>query len=102
MVSSLSLLFNKKLKENVDDFIYENQDLWHSKSDKRKDVTFKYVRCDKQILLYNEYLEEEPMYTPWQFQNDKVYTINDQEKNIYNKLALKKLKKEMKIRTNRR
>ena len=55
---------NKNLKENVDDFIYENQDLWRSKLDKRKDVMFKYVRYDKQILLYNECLEEEPVHTP--------------------------------------
>ena len=55
---------NKNLKENVDDFIYKNKDLWYSKLDKRKDVVFKYLRCDKQILLYNECLEEEPI---WKF-----------------------------------
>ena len=49
---------------------------------------FKYLRCDKQILLCNEYLEEEPMYIPRKFENYKVYTMIDQEKNIYNKLAL--------------
>ena len=53
---------NKNLKENVDNFIYENQDIWHSKLDKRKDVMFKYLKCDRQILLYNECLGEEPMY----------------------------------------
>ena len=63
---------------------------------------FKYLRCDKQILLCNECLEEEPMYIPRKFRNDKVYTMNDQEKNIYNKLALEKLKTEMEILTNRR
>ena len=51
---------NKNLKENVEDFIYENQDLWRSKLDKGKDVMFKYLKCDKQILLYNDYLEEKP------------------------------------------
>ena len=52
----------------------------------------KYLTCDKQILLHNECLEEEPMYIPKKFRNDKVYTINDQEKKIYNKPALEKLK----------
>ena len=52
---------------------------------------FKFLRCDKQILLYNECLEEEPMYIPRKSRNDKVYTMNEQEKNIYNKLALEKL-----------
>ena len=63
---------------------------------------FKYLRCDKQLLLYNEFLEEEPMYMHRKFRNDKVYTMNDQEKSIYNKLALEKLKAEMDILTNRR
>ena len=59
-------------------------------------------KCNKQILQYNEYLEEEPMYIPRKFWNGKIYTINNQEKNIYNKLALEKLKTEMEILTNRR
>ena len=62
---------------------------------------FKYLRCDKQILHYNKCLEEEPMYIPRKFWNDKTYTMNDQEKNTYNKLALEKLKTEMEILTNR-
>ena len=51
-----------------------------------------YLRCDKQILLYNECLEQKAMYIPGKFRNCRVYTMNDQEKNIYNKLALEKLK----------
>ena len=63
---------------------------------------FKYLRCNKQILLYNECLEEELMSITRKFQNDKVYTIKNQKKNIYNKLALEELKTEMEILTNRR
>ena len=61
-----------------------------------------YLRCDKQILLYNECLEEESGYIPRKFRNGKVYIMNEQEKKIYNKLALEKLKTEMEILTNRR
>ena len=78
---------NKNLKEIVDKFMYETQDLMHSKLRKRKDVMFKYLRCDKQILLYNDCLEEELMYLQSKFRNGKVYAMNDQEKKIYNKLA---------------
>ena len=39
---------------------------------------------------------------PIKLQKDKLYTMNDQEKNIYNKLALEKLKAEMKMLTTRR
>ena len=53
-------------------------------------------------LLYKECLEEEPIYIPRKFQNNKVYTMNDQENNIYNKLALEKLKTGMEIPTIRR
>ena len=42
------------------------------------------------------------MYISGKFRNGKVYAINDQEKNIYNKLALEKLKTEMEELTNRR
>ena len=42
------------------------------------------------------------MYMSRKCRNDKEYTMNDQEKNIYNKLALEKLKAEMEILTNRR
>ena len=86
----------------MDAFLHENQDIWHSKLDKRKDVMFKYLRCDKQILLCNECLEKEPMYIPRKFRNDKVYTMNYHKMDIYNKLALEKLKTEMEILTNRR
>ena len=37
---------------------------------------FKYLWCDKQILLYNECLEEEPMYILMKFRNNKIFTIN--------------------------
>ena len=93
----------KNRKENVDDFIYENQDISHSKLGKRKDVTmFKYLRFDKEILLFKECLEEEPMYIPRKFLNNKVYAMNKQEKNIYNKLVLKKFKTETEILAKRR
>ena len=42
------------------------------------------------------------MYIPRKFRNDRVHIMNDNEKNIYDKLALEKLKTEMEILTNRR
>ena len=62
---------------------------------------FMYLRCDKQVLLYNECLEVERMHTTRKFRNGKVYAMNDQEKNIYNKLVLEKSKTEMEILNNR-
>ena len=55
---------NKNLIDDVDKFIYKHEDMWYSKLDKRKDTMFKYLRCDKQILLYNDCLEEERIYVP--------------------------------------
>ena len=42
------------------------------------------------------------MYISTKSQNDKIYTMNEQEKNIYSKLGLEGLKTEMEILTNRR
>ena len=54
------------------------------------------------MLLYNECLEEEPIYIPRKFLNDNTFTMNEQEKDIYFKLDLTKLKREMEILTTRR
>ena len=61
---------------------------------------FKSLRCEKQILLYDECLEEELIHIPRKVWN--IYTMNDQEKKICNKIALEKWKMEMEILTNRR
>ena len=55
---------------------------------------------NKFYFTINECLAIQPMYIFGKFRNGKVYAINDQEKNIYNKLALEKLKTEMEIPTN--
>ena len=69
---------------------------------KRKDEFYKYTRCDRLINLYNDCLAEEPMYIPRKFRQDTIYTMNDHEKKIYEKLNLEKLKTEMEIITTRR
>ena len=68
---------DKNLKENVDDYIYENQDIRCSRLDRWKNVMFKNLRCDEHILLYSEFLQEWPMWIPWKLQNDKVYAMNE-------------------------
>ena len=93
---------DRNIREECDKFVYDNQNTWNTKLHDRKDVMYKFLRCDKLILLYNNCLEEEPMYIPRKFRNDRVHIMNDNEKNIYDKLALQKLKTEMEILTNRR
>ena len=68
---------DKNLKENVDDYIYENQDIRCSRLDWWKNVMFKYLRCDEHILLYSKFLQKWPMWIPWKLQNDKVYAMNE-------------------------
>ena len=50
---------DKNLKENVDDYIYENQDIRCSRLDWWKNVMFKYLRCDEHILLYSKFLQND-------------------------------------------
>ena len=51
-----------------------------------------FTRSDQLILRYNECLEEELIYIRRRFRNDNTFTMNKQEKNIYFKLDLTKLK----------
>ena len=93
---------NLNVNKEVNSFIRRNNDHWQKKLEKRKDVYYKFTRSDQLILLYNECLEEEPIYIPRKFRNDNTFTMNEQEKNIYFKLDLTKLKTEMEILTTRR
>ena len=93
-----NLNFNKE----VNSFIRRNNNHWQKELEKRKDVYYKFTRSDQLILLYNECLEEEPIYIPRKFRNDNTFTMNEQEKNIYFKFDLSKLKTKIEIITTRR
>ena len=88
--------------KEIKDFIKSNNAAWVNFVKKRKDQFYKYTRCDQLINLYNDCLAEEPMYIPRKFRQDSMYTMNDHEKKIYEKLNLEKLKTEMEILTTRR
>ena len=84
-------------------FFCRNSNHLQKEHGKRKDVYYNFTRSDQLILLYNECLkEEEPIYTPRKFCNDNIFTMNEQEKNIYFKLDLTKLKTEMEVLTTKR
>ena len=68
------------VNKEVNSFIRRNNDHWQKKLEKRKDVYYKFTRSDQLILLYNECLEEEPIYIPRKFRNDNTFTMNEQEK----------------------
>ena len=82
-------------------FICRNKNHWQKELEKQKDVYYKFTRRDQLILLYNECLEQEPIYIPCKFRNGNTFTMNEKEKNISFKLELTKLKTEMKILTTR-
>ena len=88
--------------DDVNDFLSRNKGKWREELQKRKDCYYKFVRCDQLIPLYNECLEEESIYIPRKFRNGDIYTMNQNEKNIYFKLDLMKLKAEMEVLTTRR
>ena len=93
---------NLNVNKEVNSFIRRNNDHWQKKLEKRKDVYQKFTHSDQLILLYNEYFEGKPIYISRKFRNDYTFTMNEQEKNIYIKLDLTKLKTEMEILTTRR
>ena len=59
---------NLNVNKEVNSFIRRNNDHWQKELEKRKDVYYKFTRSDQLILLYNECLEEEPIYIPRKFQ----------------------------------
>ena len=71
---------NLNVNKEVNSFIRRNNDHWQKELEKRKDVYYKFTRSDQLILLYNECLEEEPIYIPRKFRNDNTFTMNEQEK----------------------
>ena len=93
---------NINVNKEVNTFIRRNNNHWQKELKKRKNIYYKVTRSDQLILLYNEYLEEEPIYIPRKFRNDNTFTMNEQEKNIYFKLDLTKLKTEMEVLTRKR
>ena len=93
-----NLIVNKE----VSSFMRRNKNHWQKELEKRKDIYYKFTRSDQLILLYNECLEEEPIYIPCKFRNDNTFTMNEQEKNIYFKFDLSKLKTKIEIITTRR
>ena len=93
---------NLNVNKEVNSFIHRNNDHWPKELQKQKGVYYKFTRSDQLILMYNECLEEEPIYIQHKFRNDNTFTMNKQEKNIYFKFDLTKLKTEMEILTTRR
>ena len=81
----------------VKDIITENRHRWNSLLDKREDLYFKHSRCESLLDLYTEGLQEEPMYIPRKFRNDKMHIRSNKEVNIVSKLNLQHLQAEMKI-----
>ena len=61
---------------------------------KWKDQFYKYTRCDQLLNLYNDCLAEEPMPMTQKFRQDSIYTMNNWEKQLYEKLKLEKLKRQ--------
>ena len=88
------------INNDVSDVLFQNKDKWRQELQKPKDCYYKFVRCDQVILLYNECLENELIQIPRKFHNGNIHTMNHNEKSIYFKPDLMKLKAEMKEGTN--
>ena len=69
-------LFFTSFKQEAERFIYSNNKLWSDLLQKRKDFVYKFTRCERLLDLYGECLQEEPMYVPRKFRNDKRYVTS--------------------------
>ena len=57
----------------------------------------KFTRCEWLLHLYGEYLQEEPMYIPRKFRNDKTYVTSQEELKVVRKNDLNNLQSECEI-----
>ena len=58
---------------------------------------YKFKRCERLLDLCKEWLQEDPMYIPRKFRNDKTYVTSQEELNISRKSYLNILKSECEI-----
>ena len=58
---------------------------------------YKFKRCERLLDLCKEWLQEDPMYIPPKFRNDKTYVTSQEELNISRKSYLNNLKSECEI-----
>ena len=98
--SCLTNSCDKNVKE-LEEFMRSNNATQSNFIKKRKDEFYKYTRCNSLLNLCNDCLAEEPMYIPRKFRQHSIQTINDREKQLYEKLNLEKLKTETEILTTR-
>ena len=72
------------IKQEAECFIYSNNK-WSDLLQKRKDFVYKFTRCERLLDLYGECLQEEPMYIPQKFRNDKTDVTSQEELNVVRK-----------------
>ena len=85
------------IKQEAEHFIYSNSKLWSDLLQKRKDFVYKFTRCERLLDLYGECLQEEPMYIPRKFSNDKTYVTSQEELNVVRRNDLNNLQSECEI-----
>ena len=67
-------------------YINEHKLVWENGLKDRKHAYEQYIRCNSHIELYNECLEEQPIYIPRKFRSDKRHTLSEREKCVVDKM----------------
>ena len=70
---------------------------WNKLLIQRKDLYYKYARCEKLLLLYAECIEEDPIYVPRKFRQDSYHTNSQAERNVINTSNLHRFQTECEI-----
>jgi hypothetical protein len=68
----------------------------------RENEYYKYARCENLLDLYAEGMQEEPIYIPKKFRNDKMHVMSPPELSVVEKLERNRLKAECEILTIRK
>lgn len=88
--------------KQIKQIITEHRSVWNTLLNKRKEKYWQYHRCVSLLDLYTECMEEEDIYIPRKFREDKMHTRNELEKQVIHKRSLQNFQTECELLTIRK
>ena len=76
-VTQLLTMTQGEIRAEYDNFVHRNKRVINGKFEEREKLYYTHARYDPYLDLYGECLQEEPVYVPRKFRNDKYYVRNN-------------------------
>ena len=92
-----STMTQAEIKQEFDGFVRHNRNFINEKLVEREKLYYTMARYECYLDLYGECLQEEPVYIPRKFRNDKYYVHSNDELNSVQKFELQRFQSECEI-----